>query len=65
MTIPEERTRAVKEARNFLVALLYPKETPKVPKSVRQWAARVLRHFPHDYDMDTSAKKLPSIWGKN
>ena len=62
MTIPSERTRATIYALEFLQDLLDPKKTPKVPKSVRQRAARVLRHYPRPLDLDLTAVKLPTLW---
>jgi len=52
MTLPDERLRALRSAREFLLALLTPSETPKVPRSVRQWASRVLKHYPGQYDLE-------------
>lgn len=52
MTLPNERTRSVIETRNFLLSLLNPKETPRVPKQFRQRAGRLLRHFPTELDME-------------
>jgi hypothetical protein len=63
MTMPDERSRAVRYARDFLRSLLNPKVTPKVPRSVRMEAYRVLRHFPADHDVNRAAKKLPDTWG--
>ncbi len=63
MTLPNERTRAVVYARDFLRALMDPKQTPKVPKEIRTRAYWVLRHFPWDTDLDESSRKLPGIWG--
>lgn len=51
MTLPNERTRAVRNARNFLRSLLDPKKTPRIPKAVRRQAYWCLRHFPSDFDM--------------
>lgn len=56
MTIPIERSWSIKNTRNFLRSLLDPKETPKVPKSVRQVAYRCLRHFPSDLDIEQAAR---------
>ena len=47
MTMPVERVRAVDNTRAFLVRLLNPRETPRVPRAVRQEAARLLRHYPY------------------
>lgn len=46
MTLPEEEARAIAMTRTFLYALLDPKQTPRVPREVRQKARRVLKHYP-------------------
>lgn len=51
MTLPDERLRALVSAREFLFALLTPSETPKVPREIRMWASRVLKHYPGQYDL--------------
>jgi len=51
MTLPIERTNAVLRTEKFLCSLLDPKQTPRVPKSIRQEAARLLRHYPSQYNM--------------
>lgn len=51
MTLPDERTRAVNAAREFLLDLINPEATPKVPKAIRLRAHSVLRHYPGPYDM--------------
>ena len=63
MTLPYERTRAVLNTQEFLYSLLDPKDTPKVPKDVRQWARRCLKHYPNVSDMVRSAEQLPFVWG--
>ena len=57
MTVPNERTNAVKYTHKFLLELLDPKATPRVPKAIRQRAHSLLRHYPSDYDMDTIANR--------
>lgn len=52
MTMPSERTNAVLNTEKFLVDLLDPKKTPRVPKNIRKRAASCLRHFPSVYDME-------------
>jgi hypothetical protein len=52
MTMPFERTNAVKRTEKFLCDLLNPKITPKVPKQIRREAASLLKHFPSRYDME-------------
>ena len=64
MTLPNERTRAVIQARDFLCELLDPKATPRVPKEIRVRAYWILRHFPLECDMEIVATKMPSRFGK-
>lgn len=61
MTLPDERYRAIKYAREFLYELLDPKKTPRVPRSVRNRASSVLRHFPHEYEMEMIATESPDM----
>ena len=63
MTLPDERLRAVNYAREFLYDLINPQKSPGVPKHVRQRAASVLRHFPHEYVMENAADMTPGIFG--
>jgi hypothetical protein len=42
----QEEARALESARRLLIELLDPRATPRVPKSVRLRAYRVLRHYP-------------------
>lgn len=64
MTLPDERYRAVKFARNFLYDLCDPKKTPGVPKTVREQARVVLRHYPDDYHMDIVSTASPDVFQK-
>lgn len=64
MTLPDERSRAVKYAREFLRDLLNPKATPRIPLEIRRRARAVLKHFPADYEIAKSAEKNPNIWAK-
>jgi hypothetical protein len=64
MTVPNERTRALVEAKEFLRALLDPKKTPRVPKIIRRSAYFVLKHYPAEYEIKELYKKLPKIFGK-
>lgn len=64
MTLPDERYRAIKSTREFLYDLIDPKKTPKLPRAIRQRALACLRHFPHEYEMETVAKKVPTILSK-
>jgi hypothetical protein len=62
MTLPDERTRAVRQAREFLISLLDPKKTPKVPKEIRKQAYSALRHFPSDLHILKAAEADPETW---
>jgi hypothetical protein len=64
MTIPSERTRAVINTHRFLLGLLSPKETPRVPKKIRKMAARLLRHYPSGTDLYLASKSVGSVFGK-
>lgn len=57
MTIPVERTNAVINTEQFLLQLLDPKKTPRVPRYVRDRALHLLRHYPSKYDMELIAKR--------
>jgi hypothetical protein len=52
MTMPFERTNAVKRTERFLMDLLDPKKTPRIPKQIRREAGSLLKHFPSQYDME-------------
>ena len=64
MTLPYERFRSVKSAREFLVDLLDSKKTPRVPKDVRRQALFVLRHYPLDYEMERMADLAPELFSR-
>ena len=64
MTLPDERYRAVRYAREFLRDLLDPKKTPKVPRAVRLRAHRTLKHFPGEYDMELVSEVTHTIFKK-
>lgn len=64
MTVPVERTRAVTQTYEFLLDLLSPKATPRVPAEIRQRAARCIRHYPGNYDLTMAANGSPTVWGK-
>ena len=50
MTLPIERTQAVLRTEMFLIKLCIPKETPGVPKEIRQEAGMLLEHYPSEYN---------------
>ena len=61
MTLPNERYYAIKRTEQFLVDLIDPKKTPRVPKEVRQQAYYCLRHYPGGYNLDVIAAKCPEL----
>lgn len=59
ISLPDEKTRAIKKAKDFLQRLLSPygeKGIKKIPTAVRKEAYWVLRHFPGDYEIDHIAE---------
>ena len=63
MTMPCERYWAINNTRLFLVDLMDPKKTPKVPKEIRKEAYRCLRHYPGEYYMEKAQQQAPEIFG--
>ena len=61
MTLPDERYRAIRQTRQFLIDLMDRTVTPKVPRAIRAEAYRMLRHYPSDYDLDRLAEKSPDV----
>ena len=51
MTLPIERTQAVLRTEKFLLRLCIPKESPGVPKEIREEAGRLLKHYPSEYNL--------------
>ena len=64
MTMPSERRSAVNRTREFLVDLMNPKKTPRVPKEIRENAYRCLKHYPSEYDMELAEEQAPDIFGE-
>lgn len=62
MTLPDERYRAVQHTKMFLLELCDPTITPRLPKTVRAEAARLLRHYPDKYDLDRCAEFAPHVF---
>lgn len=61
MTVPVERTNAVIYTEQFLLELLDPKKSPRVPRAIRERAHSLLRHYPGKYYMDMIAEREDSI----
>ena len=64
MTVPIERTNAVINTKQFLLDLLDPKVTPRVPKDIRRKAARLLRHYPTVLDLLLASENDREVFGK-
>ena len=46
MTLPHEEAYAIARTRQFLLDLLNPQATPRVPRAVRKRAYILSKHFP-------------------
>lgn len=62
MTTAYERTQSVVETRKFL-EMLASIDVAADDGRVQSVAARLLRHYPLDIDLEVSAAALPGIWG--
>ena len=62
--MPNERRRAVNTTRQFLLDLLDPKKTPRVPSAIRKEAGRCLKHYPGNYYMEQAAEQAPKVFGE-
>lgn len=62
MTMPGERYNALIGARDFLVSLLDPKQTPRVPKYIRREAYYQLKHYPSELYLRDLPKKIPKYY---
>lgn len=63
MTTPDERTRAVLQARAFLQELAQVGLNAATADAVRQEARRLLRHYPGSADMSLAHDALPCWFG--
>lgn len=52
VTLPDERLRSMEWARSFLVRLMTPSETKRVPLAVRREARSILKHYPTPFDLE-------------
>jgi len=63
LTLPVERKHSIKNTEQFLLSLCDPKQTPRVPREVRDRARSLLRHYPTDLYMEIAAEKAPDVFG--
>jgi hypothetical protein len=61
MTLPNERYRAINQAREFLRKLIDPSKTKRVPRVIREEAYWVLRHFPGEHDLFKISHQAPTL----
>ena len=61
MTLPDERANAIRQARRFLLQLMDPRETPRIPRAVRMEARARLKHYPTDLDLERISDACPSV----
>jgi hypothetical protein len=64
MTLPDERYRALKQAKKLLEELCDPGRTPRVPSLVRDRARGALRHFPSEFELEKIAEGSPDLLDK-
>lgn len=64
MTLPNERTNAILNTRRFLLSLLDPKKTPRVPKAIRREACQLLKHYPNTFDFHMFFKGSKEIFAE-
>lgn len=63
MTLPSERTRALVFTRRFLQELQDPKATPRVPRSIREHARALERHYPTLASIELAHLACPAWFG--
>ena len=63
MTMPFERTRAVLATKEFLVELLNPEQTPRIPRPIRGYAKSLLRHYPDAWDIHRASRWAADVFG--
>jgi hypothetical protein len=62
MTLPDERYRSIQAAGDLLLRIAaHPHLTKGVPKSLREEAASILRHYPGQWDLAVIERKCPEI----
>lgn len=64
MTLPNERRNSIAQTEQFLIDLIDPAKTPRIPKRIRERASACLRHYPTWYHMLEAKKYAPKIFGE-
>ena len=65
MTMPIERKWAIDNTKKFLLDLMDPKKTPRVPMDIRREARRCLKHYPDEYHMEQAQQHAPEVFGEH
>lgn len=65
MSLPQEKRRALLQMKEFVLSLLDPKKTPKVPRAIRREAYYRLKHYPYSYEIEEVMNCHPDIFGKS
>ena len=63
--MPIERKWAIDNTKKFLLDLMDPKKTPRVPMSIRREARNCLKHYPTEYDMEQAQQLAPKVFGEH
>jgi len=62
MTLPDERYRSIQLAADLLLRIAaHPKQTPGVPRRIREEAAAILRHYPGQWDLERLSQAAPDV----
>jgi len=64
VTLADERWRSLVETKKFLMTLLSPHATPKVPRVIRERARSLLRHWPDNYHLEKMTIDMPHDFAK-
>ena len=60
--MPDERARAVLQARDFLEELCSSEAMPGIPDTVRTQARHLLRHYPSRMELVRASRLCPAIF---
>ena len=61
MTLPDERYRAIQQAKQLLRDLCDAAKTPRMTKTIRDQARSALRHYPGDHDLQQLERAAPHV----
>jgi hypothetical protein len=61
MTVNYERFNSAKATREFLECILISKSKDLKPRILKEWARRIIKHYPEDWWLDDVKKKLPEM----